>query len=94
MQTGHLSSTYVRNTFANVTRLFVSIQECDSSQTPSMTSAMRAYMEASYKELQAVHQQQRTLSIKVMMLIAKVRGTRTTYFVYNVLLHVNAVSYL
>ena len=59
-----------------------------------MTSAMWAYMEASYKELQTVDQQQRTLSIKVMMLIAKVRGTRTMYFVYNVLLHVNAVSYL
>ena len=64
MQTGHLSSTYVRNAFANFTWLFVPIQECHSSQTPSMTSAMWAYIEASYKELQAVDQQQRTLSMR------------------------------
>ena len=81
LQTGHSNSTYVRNTFANVTRLFVLKQECDSSRTPSMTSAMWGYMEASYEELQALQQQQRTLSIKVMMLIAKVRGAPLMVFV-------------
>ena len=46
-----------------------------------MTSAMWGYMEASYEELQALQQQQRTLSIKVMMLIAKVRGAPLMVFV-------------
>ena len=49
--------------------------------TPESANAIWGYMEASHEEVQSLQQQQRTLSIKVMMLIAKVRGAPLMLFV-------------